>query len=112
MRGRLSMVLLGAVSVLVLPWLLMLLRMERADWARGHRRRALLFHGVLIALLFGFLGAKWWLLLVAGAVEPQLYVSSSRSYALALYMVLALGVFGQGIRVARFVAEVAEHPAR
>lgn len=112
MRRTLSPVVLAALSLLAVPWLVMLLRMERADWARGHRRRALLFHGVLIALLLGFLGAKWWLLLVAGAVEPGLYVPSSRSYSLALFLVLVLGVFGQGLRAARFAAEVAEHPAR
>jgi trk system potassium uptake protein len=112
MRGRLSLGLLALLSLLGVPWILALLRLGNSDAERAQRKRALLFHGLLIALLLGFLGAKWWLQLVVGAVQPELFVSSSRSYCVALLLVLTLGVFGQGLRVARFAAEVAEHPAR
>lgn len=110
--GLPSFVLNGFVTLLAVPWLVMVVRGGGDAPAPAHRARAWLFHLVVIALMTGFLGAKWWLLLDAGQFQPELYVNSSRSYAVALYAVFAIGIIGRGLRVARFVSLVADHPAR
>jgi trk system potassium uptake protein TrkH len=107
-----SFVLNGVVALLAVPWVVMVLRGGGDASAHTHRARAWLFHLIVIGLMAGFLGAKWWLLLDAGRHQPELYVDSSRSYAVALYAVFALGILGRGLRVARFVSLVADHPAR
>jgi trk system potassium uptake protein TrkH len=113
LQGLTSLVLHGLMTLLAVPWIVMVMRATKDDpAARQHRGRALGFHVVIVALMAGFLGAKWWLTLVAGRLEPELYVDSSRSYGIALYAVLSLGVLGRGLRAARFVALVADHPAR
>jgi trk system potassium uptake protein TrkH len=113
LQGMTSWVLHGLMTLFAVPWVFMVVRAPRDDPAASqHRGRALLFHLVMVALMAGFLGAKWWLVLVAGRLEPELYVDSSRSYGVALYAVLALGALGRGLRAARFVALVADHPAR
>ena len=107
-----SFVLNGIISLLAVPWIVMVVRRGDAGAEQQHRARAWLFHFVIIGFMAGFLGAKWWLLLDAGRHQPELYVNSSRSYAVALYAVFAIGIIGRGLRVARFVSLVADHPAR
>lgn len=112
LSGIPSFVVNGIVTLLALPWIVMVLRSGGDASAQAHRARAWLFHLIVIGLMAGFLGAKWWLLVVVGRHDPSLYIDSSRSYAVALYAVFAIGVIGRGLRVARFVALVADHPAR
>lgn len=102
----------GVVTLLALAWMVIVVRSGGDTSAHAHRARAWAFHLVIIGLMAGFLGAKWWLIAVVGAQDPSQYIESSRSYAVALYAVFAIGIIGRGLRVARFIALVADHPAR
>jgi trk system potassium uptake protein TrkH len=115
LRGVLSLGLVLAITVLSIPWAVHVLREERqsstASDAQVRALGSLPAKLVLIGLGGGFLIAKWLTLHYSGAAHPD-YVGSSRTYTLALALVMALGVAGRGLRLARFLTVVSEHPAR
>src|SRR5690606_20388956 len=66
----------------------------------------------VLALAAIVLAARWWLSFEATGAEPQQFTGSSRSYAVVLALVFALGSLGSGLHLARFLALVSDHPAR
>jgi trk system potassium uptake protein len=112
MRRGLSPVLLGLASVLVLPWARGVLRGGSSGLATSRSLEAWSFRVAILALAAIVLVAKWWLLGASAAAEPEHFVGSSRSYAVALGIVVGLGTLGSGLRLARFLALVSDHPAR
>lgn len=112
LSGVPTLVVNGVVTLLASAWIVMVVRSSGDARVHAHRARAWLFHLVMIGLMAGFLGAKWWLIVVVSGQDPSQYIESSRSYAVALYAVFAIGVIGRGLRVARFITLVADHPAR
>jgi len=122
LSGTHSLVVAGALSLLVLPWAAVVLRDERLPATqpalidRGPRmfeslRGRMVFHGSLLLLLLGFIAAKWLLLLHASGDGAE-FTGTSRSYTLAILLVYAIGLFGRGVRGGRFIALAADHPAR
>jgi trk system potassium uptake protein TrkH len=65
----------------------------------------------LLALTASLLFAKWMVLAQAGDAREE-YLGSARSYTLALALVMAFGLVGRGLRLARFFAAASAHPAR
>lgn len=112
LRRVLSPVLLGVVTVLALPWARVVLRGGRAGPEMSRSLEAWAFRGAVLALAAIVLVAKWWLLGESAASDPEHFVGSSRSYAVALGLVLGAGALGSGLRLARFLALVSDHPAR
>lgn len=112
LRGVLSTALLGLVSVLALPWARVVLRGGRAGPVLGRSLEAWVWRVAVLVLAAIVLVAKWWLLGASAGAEPEHFVGSSRSYAVALGLVLGAGALGSGLRLARFLALVSDHPAR
>jgi trk system potassium uptake protein len=112
MRRGLSPVLLALASVLVLPWARGVLRGGSAGLAMSRSLEAWSFRLAVLALAAIVLVAKWWLLGASAGASPEHFVGSSRSYAVALGVVVGLGTLGSGLRLARFLALVSDHPAR
>nr|PZN27154.1 MAG: TrkH family potassium uptake protein [Pseudomonadota bacterium] len=111
LRSGLSHALLLLLTGIVAPWCYLVVRAQRGAGS-PHTVAAWVFRVTAIALSFGFLGAKWWLLLRVVGDEPERYVGSSQSYGIALLIVLALGLLGSGLRFAQLARVVADHPAR
>jgi trk system potassium uptake protein len=110
MRPGVSLLVLGALSALVVPWASAVVRGRRAGPPRGIETWA--FQLCSVALAFILLLAKWWLVLEAAAGEGEHFVGSSRSYVVALGTIIALGSLGSGVPWLRFLALVSEQPAR
>jgi len=121
--ATLSWVIAGLLSLSILPWVAVVLRREpsadvdgvaqpRAARLLDPRLGSLLFHGVLLLLLLGFVAAKWLVLLHARDHPEEDLVGASRSYTVAILLVYTLGLLGRGLRTGRFVALAADHPAR
>lgn len=111
LRAVLSPALLLLLTGIVAPWCYLVVRAQRGS-ASQHTVAAWAFRIIALGLSFGFLGAKWWLLLRVVGNEPERYVGSSQSYGVALLTVLALGLLGSGLRFAELARLVADHPAR
>lgn len=103
-------------TLLLLPWLGMVLRRDPSDviavgWLAAARAR--LPHFVNIALLVLTMAEKWRLLLSALQAESaEAYVSGYRSLAVVALVLVVAGVFGRGRRAQAFLADAADHPAR
>lgn len=119
---RLESLVLGAVlTVLAIPWALLLFRSEElrgsSDGAPasptsvGSSRR-LIPHAVAVSLVVAFLVAKWRVYFDAGVGDPTGHIGSYRNYTAALLILLLLGVALRGGRVSRLIAASAHHPAR
>jgi trk system potassium uptake protein TrkH len=108
LRPGLSLVLLGALSVLTLPWLGFVLH----DGAARSSFRVRLFRLALCALVLTFLGAKWSLYLTSQPVDHAGLGGTWRSYGVALLMLMPLGLLGRGLRFSKLVTLVADHPSR
>jgi trk system potassium uptake protein len=122
LRGFLSFALLGAMSLLAVPWALLTLRFTSAakdeqldprqqKVARERRLRGLALRFALLLLVLTFLVAKWWLLIEAGGSNAS-FASSSRSYTLGLGLMMSLGLLARDLRASRFLATASLHPAR
>jgi len=114
LRGPLSIVLTLALTVVSVPWAVHVVRKDARDRTASFlagRGRGLPAHFAMIALCGGFLFAKWLTLYHARATDPE-YLGASRTYALALGLVMALGLAGRGLRITRFLTAVSAHPAR
>jgi len=111
LRRGLSLVLLALVSVLVFPWARRVVLAGHTGAAR-HSLEAWSFRIAVLALAPIVLAAKWWLLAVSGGSAPEHFIGSSRSYTVALGLVLGLGALGSGLRLSRFLTLVSDHPAR
>lgn len=121
LQGRLSYALSFALTCLAIPWGVFIFRSEGFDSEPARavdrsrllraRSRSRVFHESLVVLTALFLAAKWNVLLSYGA-NSQEFIGSSRSYTLALVVLMTLGVFARGLRVGRFVSAAADHPAR
>jgi trk system potassium uptake protein TrkH len=115
-RGHLSLAVMGVVSLLAIPWAFVVLKTEKLDeqtlssLGEGSIRRTRLFHLALVVLFVAFVSAKW--LVVFRASGRAEFASSSHSYSLAIFIVVALGLFARSLRAARLFALVADHPAR
>ncbi len=112
-----SLVLTGLEMVFVVPWAHLLLRLERDELRmraseRGRRLRLLAAHTATFTLLALALIAKVQVLHRATLLDTERFVSPYRSYAAALFVLIAIGLIGRGSRFGRFLATVAEHPAR
>lgn len=118
MRGALTVGLTVAISVLWVPWAIQVFRRQTPALAgvppfgpSRPGRSNLPMHLGVIALGGGFLAAKWLLLYYSGGAEPD-YAGSSQTYTLALALVMAFGLAGRSLRLARFLAVASQHPAR
>jgi len=120
LQGALSYGIAGAVTVLVAVWAVLMWRAYRmaaaaqASAAREQRRHGMgtrLFHLGALLFMTAFVFAKWTLLIQAGDTR-ELFLGSSRSYSLAIAVVFAIGLVGRGLRLARFMGTVSDHPAR
>jgi trk system potassium uptake protein TrkH len=120
LEGALSYGLTVAVTVLVLVWVVLMWRADRlvaaaqASAAPNRRRHGIgtrLFHLGALLFMMGFVFAKWVILIQSGR-DAEAFVGSSRSYSLAIAVVFALGLIGRGLRLARFMGTVSDHPAR
>jgi trk system potassium uptake protein TrkH len=109
MRRGFSHAVLGALTVLGVPWAWLVLR---SAGSAGALLQAWSFRLLILAIGGLLLGAKWWLLLGTSSADLAHFVGSSRSYAVALFLVVSLGCIAGGVRLARFGALVADHPAR
>jgi trk/ktr system potassium uptake protein len=109
MRQGLTVIVLSALTLLSLPWAWLVLRSAASalDLFQAWSFRLLLL--CVAALL---LGAKWWLFLDTASTDLPHFSGSSRSYAIALTLTVSLGCLAGGIRLAKFGALVADHPAR
>ncbi len=111
LRGTISIAATALATLLVVPWLFLVLRGEGASSPVATVRR-LAFHLVNGAMVLAFLAAKW-LVAVRGLGEAGGRLSGSyRSYSAALVVLLVLGIALRGGRVARVLAASAERPAR
>ena len=115
-RGHLSLAVMGVVSLLAIPWAFVVLKTEKLDeqtissLGEGSIRRTRLFHAALVVLFVAFVSAKWLVgFRASGRAE---FAASSHSYSLAIFFVVALGLFARSLRAARLFALVADHPAR
>jgi trk system potassium uptake protein len=112
MRRGLSFGLLLLATLLAPLWVRSLFRSGGVASAVSESIEAWAFRLAVAALAAIVLGAKWWLWLESAGAEPQHFIGSSRSYAVALGLAFALGSLGSGLRLTRFIALVSEHPAR
>src|SRR5690606_29174710 len=78
LRAVLSPALLLLLTGIVAPWCYLVVRAQRGS-ASQHTVAAWAFRIIALGLSFGFLGAKWWLLLRVVGNEPERYVGSSQS---------------------------------
>jgi trk system potassium uptake protein TrkH len=111
-RRVLSPILLAATSGLAFPWARSVLRGGGAGPAVSQSLEAWAFRLSVLALAAIVLAARWWLSFESAGAEPQQFIGSARSYVVALGLVFALGSLGSGLRLARFLALVSDHPAR
>lgn len=122
LRGWPSYGLGVVISGLVLPWAVLTLRFvsatpeERYDPRQVRLARERRLHGMalrlgLILLTCALVVAKWSVLLAAEG-SNQAYVGASRSYALGLGLLAALGLVARDLRASRFLATASMHPAR
>jgi trk system potassium uptake protein len=120
LQGTLSYGLAAAVTVLVGAWVIAMWRADRvvatarasaAADQRGYGIGTRLFHLGALLFMMGFVFAKWVVLIQAGR-DSEAFVGSSRSYSLAIAVVFAVGLIGRGLRLARFMSTVSDHPAR
>jgi trk/ktr system potassium uptake protein len=107
-----SLVLLGLLTALVLPWGWIVLHGGRRAKAAPSSLKVWLFRALLLALVATFVGAKWWLRFGHGDVEPSTLSGTWRSYSVALLMLLPLGLLGKELRFSKVATAVADHPAR
>jgi len=112
MRSPLTLLLLLALSVLLLPWAGSVLRGRRDTSLLEDGMPALAFRVSMVALAVILLLAKWWLWHADSGQANENFIGSSRSYGVALALIMAGGSLGQGLRMARFITLVSEHPAR
>jgi trk system potassium uptake protein TrkH len=122
LSGIASYAITGAISVLLLPWIVLTLRFTsgRTDEAekppgagrlREHWVRGFVLRLSLVFLTVAFLVAKW-AVVIAAQGSDQLYASASRNYTLGIALLLALGLLGRDLRASRFLASASLHPAR
>jgi trk system potassium uptake protein TrkH len=110
LRGFVSYVFAALLTLLAVPWTIALFRADGAP-APGSGALRIVVRAGLFLLLGAFLAAKW-LVLSRSSAEPEPFVGASRSYALALFAVFALGMVARSLRLARFLQIISEHPAR
>ncbi|MEY4548357.1 MAG: hypothetical protein RL685_4552 [Pseudomonadota bacterium] len=110
MQRLLTPLLLGGVSALSVPWALSVLR-GGGQPLPDNPIEVLVFRLCVLALVSILLVAKWWLWLASDVVSES-FMGSSRSYGVALGVLLGAGTLGRGLRVARFLAIISERPAR
>jgi trk system potassium uptake protein len=112
MRATLSVSLLTLLTLLVVPWSVLVLGGGRGRPAEAAGFDVWAFRIGLLALGAVVLGAKWWLWWVSRDGDPSHFVGSSRSYGVALALILAIGSIISGLRFSKLVTLVADHPAR
>jgi trk system potassium uptake protein TrkH len=107
-RPVLSFAVLGPLTFLALPWAWMII----GGASVPRRLEVWVFRIVLLGLAALVLGAKWWLLLGSSGADLAHFGGSSRSYGVALFLILTLGFVAGGIEFSKLVRLVADHPAR
>jgi trk system potassium uptake protein TrkH len=100
------------LSLLVLPWGWLVLHGGRRSSAPGSGPKVWVFRMILLALVATFLGARWWLRLGQSSVDLAALAGTWRSYAVALSLLLPLGLLARELRFSKLVTLVADHPAR
>lgn len=108
----LSLLTSVAVSLLALPWGLLVLHGGRRASAVRSGAKVWVFRAALLGLVATFIGAKWWLWLVHSDSDAALLAGTWRSYSVALILLLPLGLLGRDLRFSKLVRAVADHPAR
>ncbi len=115
LRPTAAISLSAALTLLILPWAVVVMRDSAEARARGAETtlRGMAFHVANITLVLAFVAAKWLTLFEALTGPDRLsYVGSYRNYTAALVVLLVVGAALRGGRVARLVAASADHPAR
>lgn len=105
-----SQVVLAVLTALALPWGWLVL-----GGGLKPERTALkvwVFRLVLCGLVVTFLGLKWALKASLGDGDPGALVNASRSYTVALLLLLPLGLLAKELRFAKVGTLIADHPAR
>jgi trk system potassium uptake protein TrkH len=111
MRNPLTPMLLGAVTVLCLPWAGFWLRSGGEHHRPNHPVEALALRLGVLALVVVLLVAKWWLW-VEREPGSGSFAGSSRNYGVPLGALLGFGMLSRGLRIARFLTAISERPAR
>lgn len=116
-HAPLSLAFTIAETALVLPWAMIVFRLDRRDPSyrkqRGlSRLRPVAVHIVNVALVALVLSEKWVVLMRAHRYGVHLYIAQYRIFTLAAYLLVNVGLLGRGSRVGRLLVTLSEHPAR
>jgi trk system potassium uptake protein TrkH len=117
--GWVSLLMVSVFTLLAVAWIVVVGGELRAAFAAlaapGERGRrpglVFLFNSVLAVFVLAFLVGKWQVVLGSAGMEASFRVAS-RSYALALTLLMLLGLAARGLRAARALDAFAQHPAR
>ncbi len=106
-----------AETVLVLPWAIYILRLDRQEQrlrgdVRKQRTRMAAVHAIVIGMLVLCIVEKWLVLERARAGETVAVLASYRIYTIAAWTFVNVGLIGRGSRFARLLVTLADHPAR
>ncbi len=114
MRRWTSITLTVALSILLVPWIVLVIRETTGSVdprQRTSTQIALHLANTALTLVFGV--AKWITLIDSQRdPSPATYVGSYRTYGAVLLLLVVVGTALRGGRVARFVKASTEHPAR
>jgi trk system potassium uptake protein len=116
-RPVLGIVFTALECLLALPWARLIFHLERSERRldAGEKKRRLWMlsaHGITVTLVVATLVAKGFVLLKAHRGDAGDFTGPYQTYLVAFYAAFALGLVGRGSRVGRFLAVVADQPAR
>ena len=112
MQPTLSLAVLSGLTALSLPWGWMVVGGVGTPGSAFSGIKAWSFRLAILGAAAPLLGAKWWLLLGTSGSELRHFDGSSRSYGVALFLILTLGLFTSGVQLSKVIRLVADHPAR
>jgi trk system potassium uptake protein TrkH len=113
-----SPLLTAIQSLCIVPWLVTVVRLDRRDVSPLDRDRAwprarlIAVHLVIAGLVVLCVVEKWMVLADAWDTDGSEHQAAYRIFTLAAIVAAAVGLIGRGGRFSRFLAGVADHPAR
>jgi trk system potassium uptake protein TrkH len=113
----LSIVFTSLECLVALPWARLIFRLGRSERRLevGERKRRLWMlsaHGLTVTLVVATLVAKAFVVLKIYRGDSEDLTGPYQTYLITFYVTFALGLVGRGSRAGRFLAAVAEQPAR